>query len=655
MGSFTVRRAIRPVLILSSVTILILVMTAEAGFIVNGFGVYTGLMDQKDARIVQDGSGGAIIVWEDSDNGYTIAAQRVDSEGRPQWGDEGIVVCDETGGQHDPLAVPDGSGGAIVVWNDTRNGKQDIFGQRIDAGGVALWASGGVSVVAKTGDQYLEHIIPEAGGAIVVYTEWSDGMSDIKVEAQRLDGAGSLLWGASGISVSNAAGHQEEPCLAPNGSGGAIIAWQDSRGEFDIYAQSVSAAGMVLWDAGGAAVCAEAEGQYDPVIVSDGSGGAIVSWTDYRRGDFRCDIYAQRVDGSGGGLWTTNGVAVCTAADDQFCESIAGDGSGGAIIAWVDYRSGVEDVYAQRMNAVGGGLWTYNGKAVCTAAGNQWHVRTIADGTGGAIIGWVDWRSQVPSDYNIYAQRIDGSGLARWTSGGVGICTESDDQSDAELTGDGFGGAFIVWEDRRSGDYDIYASRVDMDGEPVATFLASYSIDLEGAWPRLTWTLMEEPGDRDFRVSRSTDGSATFQQIPDADITIDGRTCRFFDTDCVPGTYCVYRVEMIDDGEPVILLEAGPVHVPGARFVLHQNHPNPFNPSTTIEYVLPSPCRVRLSVYDPAGRMVARLVDAEQPAGPYAVVWNGLDAAGRQLPSGIYFYSLRAGKMSTTRKMILLR
>jgi hypothetical protein len=480
-------------------------------------------------------------------------------------------------------------------------------------------------------------------------------MSDIKVEAQRLDGAGSMLWGVSGVSVSNAAGYQEEPCLAPDGSGGAIIAWQDSRGDFDIYAQSISSAGAVLWDAGGEVMCAEAEGQYDPVIVSDGSGGAIVAWTDYRRGDFRCDVYAQRVDGSGAGLWTAGGVAVCTAAEDQWCEAIAGDGSSGAIIAWVDYRSGVEDVYAQRINAVGGGLWTYNGTAVCTAVGNQWYVRAIADGTGGAIISWVDWRSQVPLDYDIYAQRIDGTGLVRWTLGGVGICTESDDQSDAELAGDGFGGAFIVWEDRRNGDYDIYASRIDMDGEPVATFLSAYSIDIEGIWPRLTWTLMEKPGEMDFRVSRSIDRGATFQLISDADIIVDDRIYLFLDTDCPPGSDCIYRVEMIDKGESVLLFEAGPVSVPGMKFVLHQNHPNPFNPSTTIEYLLPSACRVRLSVYDPAGRMVVRLVDAEQPAGPHAVIWNGQDAGGRQLPSGIYFYSLRAGKLSTTRKMLLLR
>ncbi|MCK4349860.1 MAG: T9SS type A sorting domain-containing protein, partial [Candidatus Krumholzibacteria bacterium] len=571
-----------------------------------------------------------------------------------QWGDQGIVVCDETGNQNNPLIVTDGSGGAIVVWNDERNGNYDIYCQRLDSDGVIQWASGGVCIVTKPGYQYLEGIIP-GGGAIVSWTDYGDGLSDIKVEVQRIDAGGSLLWAASGVPVSNAAGNQEAPCLVPSSSGGAIVAWQDSRGDYDIYAQSISAAGAALWDAGGVAACTETEGQYDPAIVPDGAGGVIIAWTDYRKGDYRCDIYAQRLDGSGASVWKAGGVPVCTAQEDQWCDAMIGDGYGGAIIAWGDYRSSVYDVYAQRIDSDGVELWSYDGVAVCTAPRNQWYIRAVSDGAGGAIVSWVDSRSGVPLDYDIYAQRLDASGLVRWAPNGAGICTADDDQSDAEPISDGAGGAFLVWEDRRSGDYDIYASRIDTDGDPVATLLAAYSIDLEGMLPRLTWTLIEEPGERGFFVFRSADGGVSFDEISDAAVTAEGRTCIFVDTDCVPGTDCIYRVEMLDEGERTLLFEAGPIYVPDLKLVLRQNHPNPFNPSTTIEYVLPSACRVFLAVYDPAGRLVVRLVNTEQPAGPHAIVWNGRGIGGKQLPSGIYFYRLQAGKLDQTRKMLLLR
>jgi hypothetical protein len=85
-------------------------------------------------------------------------------------------------------------------------------------------------------------------------------------------------------------------------------------------------------------------------------------------------------------------------------------------------------------------------------------------------------------------------------------------------------------------------------------------------------------------------------------------------------------------------------------YQLFQNFPNPFNPYTTIEFALPSKSRVRLSVYDVAGRLVATLVDKEMDPGVHAVEWD----VG-SLPSGIYFYRIRARHFSQSRKMVLLK
>ncbi|OGQ57841.1 MAG: hypothetical protein A3G39_03740 [Deltaproteobacteria bacterium RIFCSPLOWO2_12_FULL_43_16] len=100
-----------------------------------------------------------------------------------------------------------------------------------------------------------------------------------------------------------------------------------------------------------------ANSQERPAIVSDGSGGAIVTWYDYRSGTYS-DIYAQRIDANGNVLWTTNGMAISTAANNQYYPQIVSDGSGGAIITWEDYRSGNWDIYGQRIDANGNVLWT---------------------------------------------------------------------------------------------------------------------------------------------------------------------------------------------------------------------------------------------------------------------------------------------------------
>src|SRR5206468_3053271 len=114
------------------------------------------------------------------------------------------------------------------------------------------------------------------------------------------------------------------------------------------------------------AVCASVGDQVSPVLVSDGTGGAIVAWSDYRSGG-SYDVYAQRVNSAGAVLWTFNGVALCTVAGEQSLPSIAQDGAGGAVVTWQDYRSGQGDIYAQRVNASGTPLWTLDGVAICTS------------------------------------------------------------------------------------------------------------------------------------------------------------------------------------------------------------------------------------------------------------------------------------------------
>ena len=92
-----------------------------------------------------------------------------------------------------------------------------------------------------------------------------------------------------------------------------------------------------------------------------------------------------------------------------------------------------------------------------------------------------------------------------------------------------------------------------------------------------------------------------------------------------------------------------------ADFVLAQNYPNPFNPQTTISFYLPTATAVSLRVYDVTGREVNKPADAQFAAGAHQVVWNGRDASGRSLESGVYFYKLEAGTFQQTRKMTLIK
>ena len=91
------------------------------------------------------------------------------------------------------------------------------------------------------------------------------------------------------------------------------------------------------------------------------------------------------------------------------------------------------------------------------------------------------------------------------------------------------------------------------------------------------------------------------------------------------------------------------------RFRLNQNHPNPFNPQTSIRYYLADESNVRLELFDAAGRLVRTLVAERQSPGEYAAAWNGQDHQGRAVASGVYLYRLRVGDRTETRQMMLVR
>jgi hypothetical protein len=257
------------------------------------------------------------------------------------------------------------------------------------------------------------------------------------------------------------------PTIVSDGAGGAIITWQDNRSlNYDIYAQRVNAAGVPQWTANGVAVCTAAKDQVNQVIVSDGAGGAIVTWQDLRSGTDN-DIYAQRVNAAGVPQWAANGVALCTAVNDQQYPTIVSDGAGGAIVTWYDLRSGNNDIYAQRVNAVGVPQWTANGVALCTAANIQAYPTLVSDGAGGAIVTWEDYRSG--TSYDIYAQRVSAAGVPQWTADGVALCTAASDQTSPTITSDGAEGAIVTWQDNRSASLHIYAQRVSAAGVPLWT------------------------------------------------------------------------------------------------------------------------------------------------------------------------------------------
>jgi hypothetical protein len=154
-------------------------------------------------------------------------------------------------------------------------------------------------------------------------------------------------------------------------------------------------------------------------------------------------------------------------------------------------------------------------------------------------------------------------------------------------------------------------------------------------------------------VLRSSGGE--YQELMHPSIQRDGLSFTCSDETCRPGGAYRYRVDIETGGERKTLFESEVISLPALELALMQNYPNPFNPTTTIRFDLPTKGRVRLAVYDCAGREIACLLDGEREAGSNEVSWDGRDSRGAAVGTGVYFYRLTAGKRALTKKMMLIK
>jgi hypothetical protein len=769
---------------LVSLSILLCSGGAWGQWIQDGAPVCTASQNQEYPRIAPDGAGGAIIVWQDyrTWTNWNIYAQRFDAKGRTLWATNGILVCDASGDQVRPGIVSDGAGGAIIVWQDSRYGDLDLFAQRISSDGTPLWNHNGQPISTAAGDQGSAEIVSDgAGGAIIA---WTDPGTDLDIRGQRIDMNGFVHWAPNGRAICVASGDQTLNDIISDGAGGAILVWRDDRTSnySDIYAQRVNSDGMGMWGPDGLAICTATDSQLRPRLLLQDDGGAIITWYDFRNSSTWDDIYAQKVTGTGGVLWAADGVAVYVGPGHQYLPQLTSDGNGGAIIAWQDDRNGdpmSDDLYAQRIDGSGGKLWAPSAVPVCVAWDIQRQVQLVPDGMGGAIMTWWDARS-LTTGIDVFAQRISATGSVRWLANGVAVTAVGGGQTEPQIVSDGTGSAIITWYDHRGSYNDIYAQRMERDGvwgypAPAITSIKDIPSDQggfvelswsasrldtadgnavttyaiwRGARPRgpmsaMSWELVDsvaatgapqyadtaatlsdstgaDPAYAFFRVTAHATGpEAMWESDPDSGSSVDnippgvpqglagkqeydpaGLTLSWhasgesdlaryavyrgtdpeftpspdnlvasptdtlwFDAQWRWNSGYRYKVSALDiHGNQSAFAMLGSEDVTGverpatpAVTYLTRNYPNPFNPATRIAFGIAAASHVSLKIYDSTGHLVRTLVDETRPAGRYEVPWSGLNDAGRRAGSGVYFYRLEAGRFLQTKKMIMLR
>jgi hypothetical protein len=453
---------------------------------------------QGNPAIAFDGEN-FLLVWQDTRDAYysDIYGARVTPAG---------ALLDPTGfsiavaqKQQELPAVACAESVFLVVWEDRRNGfYQDIYAARVTLAGVVLDTAG---IVVSTAEDYQLHpaVAWDGSSFLVVWGDCRTGSYD--VYGARITTAGMML-DSAGFVISSAVRYQQTPALAFDGSN-YLVAWVDTRSgtNADVYGTRVTPAGQVL-DTEGIPVCSSAGLQHDPSVSFDGT-NCLVVWDDSRNGNDD-DIYGARVTPSGSVL-DPEGIAVSQAAGHQYYPAVAFDGTnflavwhennsaetygaritpegevldtagirvagpivrghptaafGGAdfLVAWTDTRS-TYDIYGARVTPAGTVL-DPSGIILSTAANPQ-SSPVVASDSNNFLAVWEDERSLLVPD--IYAARVSPQGVLL-DSLSIAVSTAANQQVSPAVAYDG-ANYLVVWQDGRSGSYDIYGARLTPAG-----------------------------------------------------------------------------------------------------------------------------------------------------------------------------------------------
>ncbi|NMC64278.1 MAG: hypothetical protein GYA55_14030 [SAR324 cluster bacterium] len=409
------------------------------------------------SKSCSDGAGGVFVVFGQYEGNWNLYIQHIAADGSKPWGDTPKVVCDTPEEQKDLQVAPDGAGGVLVVWTDSRhpNRGYTVYAQRLDAYGNRLWSSG---------------------------SDYNGIVLDTQLD----------YWTSSGFAR-----------ITSDGSGGAFITWIHSghtpTGESGIRAQHINASGEKQWAANGIYVANVEDDPNDPDpyepttvdladLLADGTGGLEVAFyrfpIDNSSGnpDPWVKVFVVNVNASG---TVGTPVQLCDAsvAWQENAHMIA-DGSGNVIVAWEDMRHKNDgtptayetDIYAQKVKISDGTrLWALDGQPLCTSSGYQLGLRLFSGNTGSAIAVWEDHSS---SEYNypyICANRIAPDGSTQWGASDTnGLLVQGLDEAmyyeGMDACSDGTGGIFVGWRDLRNYssnwfEVDVYGQHVNASGE----------------------------------------------------------------------------------------------------------------------------------------------------------------------------------------------
>jgi len=449
-----------------------------------------GLVDAAPLTISPTGAGAAIaaggtqflVTWYDGRNGTNdLFCARVTGEA-VVLDPGGVPVSTAAYAQVYPAVAWNGTDW-LVVWHDYRTSANDtdVYGARVSGTDGTVLDPSGIAISVRSGYQSDTAVAWDGTNFTVVWRDSRNRATSDDIYGARVSGAGTIL-DADGFAISTASNIQSDPAIAWNGTQHLVV-WLDPRtsGNSKVYGARVTSEGSVL-DPSGIAISLTAYGPWRPAVAANGATFLAV-WEDWRNNGK--DVYGARVSDAAGPLDASD-FLVSQSANAQHTPSVAWDGTN-YLAVWQDERSGTySDIYGARLSGVDGALLDASGIAISTAANDQW-VPAVAWNGSNYLVVWEDERNST-SYADIYGARVSAAGVVLEATG-IGISTGVNDMAQPAVASDGKD-FFVAWDEARGAPTytDILGARVSGEGTVVDTTPIVIKAGTLGEWaPALSW------------------------------------------------------------------------------------------------------------------------------------------------------------------------
>jgi hypothetical protein len=556
----------------------------------------------------------------------------------PQWSSDpntNLLISDLNGEQVLPKISLTSDGGCYIAWFDTRTGNYNVYLQRLDAAGNKMFANDGLLISDNPSSTWIvdwDMMTDNSDNAVIAFSDIRSGV-DFKVYAYLISPTGNFLWGPNGVSLSTSEDFQPNPRITQTTDGYYIITWPNLSTPSKIAVQKLDAVGNKLYGNDPLYIESGTNEQYTYPIPIPGINGSYIIGFEGTTGSYpviSVHLYAQKYSSAGAPQWGSSPVTVSNASEFPFYEltNIIPDGNYGVVFVWYDDRdfNNIYSSFVQRIDSSGSVLFTTNGVEMSSLASNH-HLNpdvVIDPSTYEIYTFWIE-QDNNQTMAGISGQKLSSTGTILWGNNGMTF-KPMDSNTDLHMSALFMGG----------NEYVYYLEYV---GGLVNNLAKAFSVD----------------GDGNFNWSGNI---VTFSSVISpksrlvSDIYFNGASVLAWSDGRQDngGIYAQNINQFGQLGDPVTLLnESGQKSL---SFILEQNYPNPFNPTTKISWQLPEGNNITLKIFNAIGEEIQTVVDNEfQEAGAH----SSLFIVNSSLPSGIYFYQLRAGSFIETKKMILLK